>query len=78
MKSQAQAESLERIRDITGNYSFWQGLRWVPLGFVVLIFGLKHAPWWPFTDFWNDVILGLAVLIATAASFYAGTFYQRT
>jgi hypothetical protein len=38
---------VERIRRVTSNYFFWQGLRWVPIGLVVMALGLRRTNWSP-------------------------------
>lgn len=78
MLSLAQEKDLDRIRSVTANYFFWQGLRWVPLGFVIIFLGLSLAPWWPLTGFWSHVALFAAIVIATAGSSWAGTYYAQT
>lgn len=69
---------LQRMREVTANYFFWQGLRWVPVGFVIVMFGLRHTPWWPLTGIWNDVLLSAAVIVVMAVSPLIGSYYQRT
>src|SRR5687768_13544196 len=71
-------KELERIRNVTSNYFFWQGLRWVPLGFVIAVFGLKDTPWWPINGIWNDVFLLAAVIAVIAACPLIGRYYKRT
>lgn len=70
-------DELERIRSVTSNYFFWQGLRWVPLGLVIALFGLKDAPWWPISGAWNDVFLLAAVGAVVAACPLIGRYYRR-
>jgi hypothetical protein len=69
---------LERIRSVTANYFFWQGLRWVPLGLVIMIFGLKYTPWWPLAGAWDDVFIFALVAIVTVSSLLIGRYYRRT
>jgi hypothetical protein len=69
---------LERIRGVTANYFFWQGLRWVPGGFIMLIAGLIWSDWWPFTGLAEDAVLIGALLAALGASMVIGRYYRRT
>ena len=71
------AMDLERIRSVTANYFFWQGLRWVPGGVVMLVLaladlGVLPAPRWG----------GAATLVLLAAAMYVsarlGRYYART
>jgi hypothetical protein len=71
-------KELERIQNVTSNYFFWQGLRWVPVGFVVLLCGLRRAPWWPLTGIWNDIALFTAITVVIATSPLIGRYYRRT
>lgn len=69
---------LERIRSVTDNYFFWQGLRLVPMGAGLLVVALRWTPWWPFPDPWNDLVLILVLAIALTASWAIGSSYRRT
>jgi hypothetical protein len=69
---------LERIRSVTSNYFFWQGLRWVPLGVVIMALGLKDTSWWPFAEAWEDVFIVTLVALVIAVSPLIGRYYRRT
>lgn len=67
----------DRIHRVTANYFFWQGLRWLPGGFVLATAGFLWSEWWPFTGWVEDGIL-IAVLLASIGSSMAiGRYYQR-
>jgi hypothetical protein len=68
---------LERIRGVTANYFFWQGLRWVPGGFILAIAGLLWSDWWPFAGWVEDVLLIGALLAALGISVAIGRYYRR-
>jgi hypothetical protein len=69
---------LERIKSVTANYFFWQGLRWVPLGIVIIAFGFRQTPWWPLTGAWDDVFLFALVALGAVVSPFIGRYYRRT
>ncbi len=69
---------LEKIRNVTSNYFFWQGLRWVPLGIVILMFGLKNTAWWPLAGAWEDLFLFALVALIIVVSLFIGRYYRRT
>jgi hypothetical protein len=68
---------LERIRAVTANYFFWQGLRWVPGGLILIIAGLLWSDWWPFTGWVEDALLIGALLAAIGISLAIGRYYKR-
>jgi len=37
-------DRLRRIRDVTDNFFFWQGLRWIPLGVAMLGYATAFSP----------------------------------
>src|SRR5215510_5340918 len=45
-------KDLDLIQRVTANVFFWQGLRFVPLGFYLLFVAIHTAApsWWPFTS----------------------------
>ena len=53
---------LDRVRAVTANFFFWQGLRWVPLGVMLMVSAL--APRSPALKPW--VSIGMFVLLAVA------------
>ena len=70
-------EDLKRVERVTANYFFWQGLRWVPVGFVILIASLKSARWWPFPGIWREITFFAAVAATIPVSFLIGRYYER-
>lgn len=70
---------MDRIRAVTSNYFFWQGLRLVPLGPVLIVAGLNLAPpaWWPFARY-GDLVLFVIVAAALIAFKMLGGYYERT
>jgi hypothetical protein len=38
------ASDLRRIHAVTDNFFFWQGLRWIPLGFALMVFSIAMMP----------------------------------
>ena len=68
---------LERIRGVTANYFFWQGLRLVPGGLIIVLAGLIWSDWWPFTGWMEDALLIGVLPGALGASVAIGRYYQR-
>lgn len=68
---------LDRIRGVTANYFFWQGLRLVPGGLILVIGGLLWSDWWPFTGWVEDALLVGVLLAALSVSLAIGRYYQR-
>jgi len=70
---------LNRIRAVTANYFFWQGLRWIPLGLVLLAVSLGLGGWFAIPRaltawaFWP--MLAVALWLSTSV---LGGYYQRT
>lgn len=69
---------LERIRSVTDNYFFWQGLRLVPMGAALLVVALRWTAWWPLRDPWSDLALLLVLVVGLIASWAIGSSYRRT
>jgi hypothetical protein len=69
---------LLRIRRVTANYFFWQGLRWVPLGLPLLLLGVADLTGRPLPGAWGDLGLPAAVALAAAVSWALGGYYRRT
>jgi hypothetical protein len=69
---------LDRIRGVTDNYFFWQGLRLVPMGAALLVVALRWTAWWPLGDSWSDVALLIVLVGGLMASWAIGSFYRRT
>jgi hypothetical protein len=73
------AADLREVRAVTGNYFFWQGLRWVPIGasLIFLAASLLHpallpAPLWPWG---GSLVLAVALWLSTSV---LGRYYHRT
>ena len=69
---------VERIRRVTSNYFFWQGLRWVPIGVVVMALGLRRTNWSPIADAWEDLLLLCLIVLVTVLSPLIGVYYRRS
>lgn len=76
--SPRESKQLKRIREVTANYFFWQGLRWVPVGIVIVMLGLRRSLWRPPSGIWHDVSLFAAVAAAIVISPLIGGYYRRT
>jgi hypothetical protein len=71
-------ERLRRIHDVTDNFFFWQGLRWIPLGAVMLGYALIRSvdlPIAPTAREWVALPL-LAVALWLSAT-VIGRYYAR-
>ena len=73
----AQNQHLVRIKRVTENFFFWQGLRLVPLGVVILLFASRFEPWWPLQGLWGDAVLVAATVATYLLSRYIGHYYRR-
>ena len=72
-----QASELEQIENVTANYFFWQGLRWVPMGVALLVIGLSYSTWWPLGGAFAEAVPLGALAAALAASYALGPYYER-
>ena len=73
------AAHLRRIRGITANFFFWQGLRWVPMGVALLVFGLANARAIPLSEPVRDILPAAVMLIGLwLSTTVAGAYYERT
>ena len=70
--------SNERMRAVTANFFFWQGLRWVPLGLVMIFLVLdpKLPPPWP-NPYLGFAYMGLAFILSMAIGRYYGRTFGR-
>lgn len=75
-----QDRRLEEVRRVTAFFSYWQGLRLVPLGFMLMVEGLLLSPLFEGKGLGVGVIL-LAVVVATvmfscviAAGYYRSAY----
>jgi hypothetical protein len=69
---------LVRIGHVTANFFFWQGLRFVPVGVVIVLFGIGNLPWQVLPGGRKDAALVVALGAAVAASHLVGRYYART
>lgn len=67
-----------RFREFSANFFFWQGLRWVPLGAGVLLWGVSFTPAWPLPALTREWVPAIAMLGALLASAAIGRHYQQT
>jgi hypothetical protein len=67
----------ERIRAITANYFYWQGLRLVPFGLAGLVWAATWTDRWPAAVSVEVAVLATLVL-AVAAFWLIGRYYDRT
>ena len=45
-----------RTREVTANFFFWQGLRWVPLGAALLLVTWSSLPAFPLPAPWREAL----------------------
>ena len=69
---------LERVRAVTANFFFWQGLRWIPMGFVLILFALgpfaQQRLGIPRTE---EVTLVLMLVATWLSTTVLGRYYAR-
>jgi hypothetical protein len=68
---------LRRMRDVTANFFFWQGLRWVPLGAALLIFTWSTLPGFPLAAPWRDAMPWIVLIGGLGLSSVIGAYYAR-
>lgn len=68
---------LDRVHSITDNFFFWQGLRFVPMGAVLLVFSASYTSWWPIEHRFQSVVLLAALAGGLAVSSAIGRYYGR-
>jgi len=69
---------LRRIHDVTANFFFWQGLRWVPPGAALVVFAWSNLPSFPLPTVWRDAIPWIALTAGLAASWLIGAYYAHS
>jgi len=69
--------AVRRIHDITANFFFWQGLRWVPLGAALLVVAGSLAPRTIVPEWLQDWLPITAMFAAFAVSSVIGQWYGR-
>jgi hypothetical protein len=67
----------DRIRAITANYFYWQGLRSVPFGVAGLLWATTWTKWWP-AAIPAEIAIAASVVLALAAFRLIGSYYDRT
>jgi len=77
--SSTEVGDLERIRGVTANFFFWQGLRWVPMGCALIIFGLTPVAKRFIGSPWLDIITyGSFFLALWLSTDVLGRYYTST
>jgi hypothetical protein len=72
-------QHLRLVRDVTANFFFWQGLRWVPMGVGLIVFALAAAPGVPLPNAAREVVPAATMLVALWLSTTVATnYYRRT
>ncbi|HEX6177828.1 MAG TPA: hypothetical protein VF057_05680 [Thermoanaerobaculia bacterium] len=67
---------LKTIENVTANFFFWQGLRWVPLGAVLLAWVSLPRDFLPHDL--DVAVMAAAMFFAFALSKRIGAYYERT
>ena len=70
---------LQQVRSLTANYFFWQGLRWIPIGVVLVFVGATSADGIPLPaliKYW--AIWPLLLLALWLSTSVLGGYYDRT
>ena len=65
----------ERVRAVTDNFFFWQGLRFVPLGPALMVAALAYLP--GVHESVGDSVLIVCLIAAMLASTWVGRRYRR-
>jgi hypothetical protein len=72
-------EHLRLLRDVTANFFFWQGLRWVPMGVALIVLAIAQSPALPLPEGARDLITAATMLVALwLSTTVAGAYYART
>ena len=70
---------IERIRGVTANFFFWQGLRWVPVGFALILTAVAPLLKPVLPGHWLDwLTLGALIVALWLSSDVLGRYYSRT
>jgi hypothetical protein len=70
--------SPERINAVTSNFFFWQGLRWVPMGFALLVAAWSKSTITLVPEGWQSLVVIVTMAVAMALSAAAGQWYGRS
>jgi hypothetical protein len=73
----ARTATPDRIAAVTSNFFFWQGLRWVPLGFALLVASLMRDSPASVPKSWRSLLVIVAMIVAVAVSSATGRWYAR-
>jgi type IV secretory pathway TrbD component len=72
------ADRLRRIHDVTDNFFFWQGLRWIPMGAALLGLAVASSPRVPMSSALREWIalplFGVAIWLSSSV---LGRYYAR-
>ena len=70
--------NLERVRAVTANFFFWQGLRWVPLGIALILLSFAPLTKRAIGDPWASIISLTTLFIALwLSTTVLGAYYAR-
>lgn len=70
--------AVQRVHDVTANFFFWQGLRWVPMGAALLAVAWGLSPATPVPDAWQAPLLLTSMVVSLGLSALAGRWYARS
>lgn len=71
-------DTLHRIRHVTEHYLSLQGLRILPFGVLLLLWGLNDLfQFWPAFMTWHPFSTGISILVAWACSLFIGRYYYE-
>jgi len=73
----ARNDPLERVRAVTANFFFWQGLRWVPMGMALLVVTGTLGSHTAIPELWQTPLLIAVMVAALAAAAATGRWYDR-
>jgi hypothetical protein len=68
---------LSALRQVTANFTSWQGLRWVPVGLALLVVAWAGTPRFPLGERWRGWTWSTAMLAGLALSELAGRYYDN-
>jgi hypothetical protein len=72
------ADRLRRIHDVTDNFFFWQGLRWIPLGAAMLAYSVMRSADLPTASHAREwIALSLFALALWLSTSVLGRYYAR-
>ena len=69
---------LRRVHDVTANFFFWQGLRWVPMGAALLVVAWSLGSTSPVPASWESSLLLGSMVAASVLSAAVGRWYGRS